>query len=265
MIIRTRHTRSCMRGGDRSSPDQGRDTPQSPPLVPLAVGGRPPPERRAQPGELIFAQCRRRHLRAVSSQMPSFPAMAWLATPAVATARSAPAAPAGTVLRRARDRDSSSARSASPEADDIGTGRLAVHGATPQVGTMAVWQGHLSRPRLRCASGWPRGRASAGPSSGITVRWHGEFAYVAAAPDGTALPPDAAPLRRLCHHLRICHLQPATTTTRIRPAQRLPSRHPQEALDCACGLYLGDTTAWLDPPPPRRINGATTSEVDSID
>jgi len=24
----------------------------------------------------------------------------------------------------------------------------------------------------------------------------------------------------------------------------------QEALDCACGLYLGDTTAWLDPPPP---------------
>ncbi|TCO52662.1 hypothetical protein EV192_112394, partial [Actinocrispum wychmicini] len=23
---------------------------------------------------------------------------------------------------------------------------------------------------------------------------------------------------------------------------------PQEALDCACGLYLNDTTAWLKPP-----------------
>ena len=34
----------------------------------------------------------------------------------------------------------------------------------------------------------------------------------------------------------------------------LPSRYPagtlQEALDCACGLYLDDTTAWLNPPPP---------------
>ena len=29
----------------------------------------------------------------------------------------------------------------------------------------------------------------------------------------------------------------------------LPFGTPQEALDCACGLYLGDTTAWLDPPP----------------
>jgi len=32
-----------------------------------------------------------------------------------------------------------------------------------------------------------------------------------------------------------------------------PAGTPQEALDCACGLYLGDTTAWLNPPP-RRIN-----------
>jgi hypothetical protein len=32
----------------------------------------------------------------------------------------------------------------------------------------------------------------------------------------------------------------------------LPSGHPfgtpQEALDCACGLYLNDTTAWQPPP-----------------
>ena len=28
-----------------------------------------------------------------------------------------------------------------------------------------------------------------------------------------------------------------------------PAGTPQEALDCACGLYLGDTTAWLSQPP----------------
>ena len=33
----------------------------------------------------------------------------------------------------------------------------------------------------------------------------------------------------------------------------LPSGYPactlREALDCACRLYLGDTTAWIPPPP----------------
>ena len=36
----------------------------------------------------------------------------------------------------------------------------------------------------------------------------------------------------------------------------LPSGWPagtaQEALDCACGLYLGDHTAWLTQPPPTN-------------
>jgi hypothetical protein len=31
-----------------------------------------------------------------------------------------------------------------------------------------------------------------------------------------------------------------------------PAGIPQEVLDCACGLYLGGTTAWLDPPPPTN-------------
>ena len=34
-----------------------------------------------------------------------------------------------------------------------------------------------------------------------------------------------------------------------------PSGTPEDALDTACGLYLGDPTAWL--PDPRRINGDT--------
>ena len=37
-----------------------------------------------------------------------------------------------------------------------------------------------------------------------------------------------------------------------------PAGTPQEALDCACGLYLGDTTAWLDPTP-DELTDATTS------
>ena len=34
-----------------------------------------------------------------------------------------------------------------------------------------------------------------------------------------------------------------------------PSGTPEEALDTACGLYLGDPTAWLTDP--RRTNGDT--------
>lgn len=34
-----------------------------------------------------------------------------------------------------------------------------------------------------------------------------------------------------------------------------PSGSPEEALDTACGLYLGDPSAWL--PNPRRTNGDT--------
>jgi hypothetical protein len=44
-----------------------------------------------------------------------------------------------------------------------------------------------------------------------------------------------------------------------------PAGTPQEALDCACGLYLGDTTAWLTSHP-RRINqrGARPLELSRV-
>ena len=88
----------------------------------------------------------------------------------------------------------------------------------------------------------------------ITVRYHGEFAYVAGQlPDGTTLP--------------LCRLRYAGSATTWGFAfyrashddyekSILPCGYragtPQEALDCACGLYLGDTTAWLNPPPPTN-------------
>jgi hypothetical protein len=123
--------------------------------------------------------------------------------------------------------------------------------------TMAIWQGHLSRPRPRCASALAaRARKRWPQLTGITVRYHGEFAYVAGQlPDGPTLP-----LMRLRYAgsatnwgfaiYRASHNDDAKS---VLPGG-YPAGPPQEALDCACGLYLGDTTAWLDPPPPR-ING----------
>jgi hypothetical protein len=88
----------------------------------------------------------------------------------------------------------------------------------------------------------------------ITVRWRGEFAYIAGQlPDGTTLP--------------LCRLRYTGSATSwgfaiYRASHNdyeksvltsgYPTGTPQEALDCACGLYLGDTAAWLNPPPPTN-------------
>jgi hypothetical protein len=105
------------------------------------------------------------------------------------------------------------------------------------------------RQRLaaRARERWPQ-------LDGITVRWHGTFAYVNGhLPDGTTLP--------LC---RLRYAGSASTwgfaiyrashddyENSILPSG-YPAGTPQEALDCACGLYLGDTTAWLSQPPPTN-------------
>jgi len=57
-------------------------------------------------------------------------------------------------------------------------------------GTMAIWQGHLSRPRPRCASAWPPGHASAGPSSPASPS-----ATTASSPTSPASSPTAPPCR----------------------------------------------------------------------
>jgi hypothetical protein len=86
--------------------------------------------------------------------------------------------------------------------------------------------------------------------SDISVRHRGGFAYVTGhLADGTTLP--------------LCRLRYGGYANRwgfaIYLASRngyedstLPSGLPigtaEEALDCACGLYLNDPTAWLQPP-----------------
>jgi len=54
--------------------------------------------------------------------------------------------------------------------------------------------------------------------------------------------PCSAPLRRLCPLLRLRPVLPRHRALRKRrPAHRQPCRHPQEALDTACTLYLAGT------------------------
>jgi len=97
--------------------------------------------------------------------------------------------------------------------------------------------------RDRARQRWPQ-------LAGIGVRFRGQFAYVTGKlPDGSELP--------LC---RLRYVGYATTwgfaiyrashddyQDNFLPSGQ-PSGTPEEALDCACGLYLGDPTAWLTPP-----------------
>ena len=84
----------------------------------------------------------------------------------------------------------------------------------------------------------------------ITVRWHGEFAYVAGQlRDGKTLP-----LMRLRYIGSAAHWGFAIYRAShddydksILPSG-LPFGTPQEVLDCPCGLYLDDATAWITPP-----------------
>ena len=88
--------------------------------------------------------------------------------------------------------------------------------------------------------------------AGIEVRFRGRFAYVSGQlPDGDVLP--------LCR-LRYGGLASSWGFAIYRASHDdyedtvLPSGDtagsPEEALDCACGLYLNDPTAWQHPDTP---------------
>jgi hypothetical protein len=85
----------------------------------------------------------------------------------------------------------------------------------------------------------------------VQVRFRGRFAYVDGALDSGEV-------------LALCRLRYAGSATlwgfaiylaskdgyedSILPSGQ-PSGTPQEALDCACGLYLADPSAWSQQPP----------------
>ena len=97
--------------------------------------------------------------------------------------------------------------------------------------------------RSRARERWPQ-------LASVDVRFHGKFAYVTGhLPDVSQLP--------LC---RLRYAGYASTwgfavyrashddyQDSYLPAGQ-PSGTPEEALDCACGLYLADPTAWLASP-----------------
>src|SRR5512134_1324884 len=105
---------------------------------------------------------------------------------------------------------------------------------------------HPHPPRPASASGCPRGPTTVGPVCKVTVRFRGHFAYVdGQLPDGEVLP--------LCR-LRYGGYASSWGFAIYRASHDdyqdsvLPSGSaagsPEEALDCACGLYLNDPAAW---------------------
>ena len=105
------------------------------------------------------------------------------------------------------------------------------------------------RQRLaaRAEERWPQ-------LAGISVRYHGEFAYVTGQlPGGSALP-----LMRLRYAGSASTWGFAIYRASHEDYQDsillsgYPAGTPKEALDCACGLYLGDTTAWPTSHPPAN-------------
>ncbi len=111
--------------------------------------------------------------------------------------------------------------------------------ATPPESTKTSLRQRLA---ARATERWPQLAA-------VHVRYHGAFAYVTGElVDGTRLP-----------LMRLRYTGYATTwgfavylasrdgyENSILPSGR-PAGTPAETLDCACGLYLNDPTAWQPP------------------
>ena len=93
--------------------------------------------------------------------------------------------------------------------------------------------------RARARERWPQ-------LASVDVRFRGKFAYVTGhLPDGSQLP--------LCR-LRYAGYASTWEFAVYRASHDdylptgQPSGTPEEALDCACGLYLAGSTAWLASP-----------------
>lgn len=98
------------------------------------------------------------------------------------------------------------------------------------------------RLNTRRSTRWPQ-------LTGLHVRFRGDYAYIDADEDG-----DIWPLCRLRYNGSIdrwgfaIHLasRNAYEDSVLRSGQ--PTGTPEEALDCACGLYLADPAAWDNGP-----------------
>ena len=113
------------------------------------------------------------------------------------------------------------------------------HMAVPPESTKtSLRQRLLARARER----WPQ-------LDDLTIRHYGAFALHHRSPsrrhDDAAIP---VALQRIRYYggFTIYHASRASYEDYILPSGYLAGT-PQEALDCACGLYLNDPTAWQPP------------------
>jgi hypothetical protein len=84
----------------------------------------------------------------------------------------------------------------------------------------------------------------------VQVRYRAGFAYLdGLLPDGTVLPLCRLRFTGVLHTWGFAIYLPSHDGYQddLLPSG-LPFGSPEEALDCACGLYLNDPTAWLTPP-----------------
>jgi len=84
----------------------------------------------------------------------------------------------------------------------------------------------------------------------VTIRWHGGHGYLTAHLPGG----DHLPLCRLRYlgsptnwAFALYHASTETYHDTLLPDGN-PTGTPEQALDCALGLYLADPTAWINPP-----------------
>lgn len=113
--------------------------------------------------------------------------------------------------------------------------------ATPPTSTKTSLGQRLSQ---RARDRWPT-------LTRVEVRFRGQFAYIHGhLPDG-----DTLPLCRLRYAgsastwgFAIYRASHDNYETSILPNGQ-PAGSPEDALDCACGLYLNDPTAWLPDTP----------------
>ncbi len=128
-----------------------------------------------------------------------------------------------------------------------GSGRINPDGR-PQESTKTSLQQRLSgRARKR----WPQ-------LAGVDVKFKGSFAYVAGCPPMKHCL-DATAVRRLRGLLGICDLpgqQRTATSPQPYPKAKMAGL-PEDALDCACGFYIGDPTAAC----PKSWNFAASNRL----
>ena len=106
-------------------------------------------------------------------------------------------------------------------------------------------ESHGQRLRARQRERWPA-------LAGVHARFRGSFAYV----DGELNSGELLPLCRLRYAGSASlwgfaiHLASTDGYQDSVLPSGLPVGTPEEALDCACGLYLADPTAWQEHLPP---------------